>query len=152
MITIMLAAAAIQCPAVNGPAKINIDRVKDGDTFVGTCKDRFGFPEIFRLLDLDTPEKAPRAKCEAEALHAKKATEFAKDLAKRGGMTGVVVVPSKEKYGRYLASMTYTIDRKPVEWREALIDAGYAVAYDGGQKIDWCAKLNQFNLNLEGGK
>jgi micrococcal nuclease len=128
--------------ATEKPTWIEIARVKDGDTFEGTCKDRFGFPEIFRLRDLDTPEKGALAKCPEEDFHAKAATEFARNLGLSGkNKVLATVAKRKEKYGRYLSDATFYATEGEIDWREAMIKAGYALPYDGGKKADWCALL-----------
>jgi endonuclease YncB( thermonuclease family) len=136
--------ATITCdPAKPGePVWIEIKRIKDGDTFEGTCTDRFGFPEIYRIGNLDTPEKGGFAKCKRESIHAGKASGNITTWAAASEMKALVVVgKAKEKYGRYLNDAWFFADGQFLGWAQIQISDGFALPYDGGKKGDWCAIL-----------
>jgi endonuclease YncB( thermonuclease family) len=139
----IIAALVTACAVPSGGyADVSIFRVKDGDTFEGTCTDRFGFPETYRLANLDTPENGRFAKCRAEAVHAAAASAYAKQLSAQANNVARVKLPiGKEKYGRYRAQVEWFIDGRWLDWSSAMIKAGYAVSYSGGKKINWCAAL-----------
>lgn len=112
-------------------------KVLDGDTVkfeVGFLPKELGNQISVRVLGVDTPEKAPRAKCEKEAELGKKATEFTKKVV---GEAKVVDVQLKswDKYGGRVLG-TITLDGKDLT--KMLIDAGLARAYFGEKKSDWC--------------
>ncbi|UOF80291.1 nuclease-like protein [Caudoviricetes sp.] len=131
-IAILLAAAS---PAAAEAYKIN--RVIDGDT-VEIAVDFLPSPLppklSIRVLGVDTPEKAPRAKCDAEAAKAKMASEFTKSAVQ---MATVVDVQIKEwdKYGGRVLGEIY-LDSKNLA--EMLIAADLARPYKGDAKSSWC--------------
>jgi endonuclease YncB( thermonuclease family) len=128
------------CPVVSSEFPITITRVKDGDTFVGSCTDRFGKPETYRVLG-DTPEKGWLAKCPEEQAYAKKATAYAEDMVRRAGGMATGIHQGDDKYGRILVDVTLMIDGKPVNWSEEMKEQGFMIDYDGGTKSNWCEIL-----------
>jgi len=82
-----------------------IKRIIDGDTIEAELDLGFKlkFTSKFRIKDLDTPE-VYRPKSEAEKLHGKKASEFAKELLLNKQVT-IITEPVPGIYGRYLASI-----------------------------------------------
>lgn len=112
-------------------------KVIDGDTVkfeVGFLPKELGNNIAVRVLGIDTPEKAPRAKCEKEAELGKKATEFTKKVVTEAKVIDVQL-KSWDKYGgRVLGNIT--LDGKDLT--KLLIDAGLARAYFGEKKSDWC--------------
>lgn len=122
-------------PAVAEAYKIN--RVIDGDT-VEIAVD-FLPPPLppklsIRVLGVDTPEKAPRAKCDAEAAKAKMASEFTKSAVQ---MATVVDVQIKEwdKYGGRVLGYVI-LDGHSLT--DMLIEEGLARPYKGEAKSSWC--------------
>lgn len=112
-------------------------KVIDGDTVkfeVGFLPKELGNQIAVRVLGIDTPEKAPRAKCEKEAELGKKATEFTKKAVTEAKSVDVQL-KSWDKYGgRVLGNIT--LDGKDLT--KLLIDAGLARPYFGEKKSDWC--------------
>lgn len=112
-------------------------KVIDGDTVkfeVGFLPKELGNNIAVRVLGVDTPEKAPRAKCDKEAELGKKATEFTKKVVTEAKVIDVQL-KSWDKYGgRVLGNIT--LDGKDLT--KLLIDAGLARAYFGEKKSDWC--------------
>lgn len=87
-----------------------------------------------RVLGVDTPEKAPRAKCEKEAQLAEKASAFTKQKV-ASTKNIAVVLHGWDKYGgRVLGEIL--IDNKPLS--KMLVEEGLARPYDGGKKQSWC--------------
>lgn len=115
-------------------------KVIDGDTLIIEAPylpKELGNTVGIRILGVDTPEKAPRAKCEAEAEKGAAATEFTKRLV-ANARTKTIILKSWDKYGgRVLGDVL--LDGKPLS--KSLIDAKLAVAYYGGTKINWCEFL-----------
>lgn len=112
-------------------------KVIDGDTVkfeVGFLPKELGNNIAVRVLEIDTPEKAPRAKCAKEAELGKKATEFStKAVAAAKNID--VQLKSWDKYGgRVLGHIT--LDGKDLG--KMLIEAGLARPYHGEKKSDWC--------------
>ncbi len=108
-----------------------LDYVYDGDTVALDC----GSERITaRLLGFDTPE-AKDPKCAAEAAHAAKATARLRALSTAGALT--FSGHARDKYNRLLVTMK--VDGQDVAG--PMIREGLAMAYNGGTRINWCAKL-----------
>lgn len=112
-------------------------RVIDGDTVVISAKylPHPLKPQLsLRVFGVDTPEKAPRAECLAEAELAAKASAFTKSVINNA--TNIHVELQKwDKYGgRVLGDLL--IDGKSL--RNLLIENGLAREYYGTKKESWC--------------
>lgn len=109
-----------------------VDYVYDGDTIAMSCNGR---PEVTaRLQGFDTPEtKEPG--CDAELAHGALATDRLRVLVKSGEVT--IRRVGRDKYNRPLIRLD--VDGEDVG--DILIREGLAVAYRGGARIDWCARL-----------
>lgn len=112
-------------------------RVLDGDTVVIAAR---YLPEplkpelAVRVFGVDTPEKAPRAKCIAEAERGLAATAFTKQ-AVANATTVQVSIMSWDKYGgRVLGDLLLNGN----SLSKMLIDAGLARRYFGEKKESWC--------------
>jgi micrococcal nuclease len=122
-------------PAVADGYKIN--RVIDGDTVeiaVGFLPEPLPPKLSIRVLGIDTPEKAPRAKCEAEAEKAKLASAFTK-AAVASAREIDVQLKEWDKYGGRVLGYVY-LDGKSLS--ELLINEGLARPYHGEAKSSWC--------------
>ena len=87
-----------------------------------------------RVLGVDTPEKAPRAKCDVEAEHAVAASAFTK-RAIAEAKTIQIELKGWDKYGgRVLGDVI--LDGKRLS--QLLIENDYAREYWGGKKGSWC--------------
>lgn len=116
--------------------ELPIIRVVDGDTIATKV---MSMPrEIqdykIRVLGIDTPEKAPRAKCQKEAELAIKATKFTKDFIGKE-KTMMVDKCSHDKYG---GRIDCEVAIKGVSLGPELVKAGLAKPYNGGKKSSWC--------------
>jgi endonuclease YncB( thermonuclease family) len=122
-------------PAVATPYEIT--RVIDGDT-VEIAVDFLPSPLppklSIRVMGIDTPEKAPRAQCDAEADLAKKASAFTKNAVANALEVDVVIL-KWDKYGGRVLGEVY-LDHQSLA--ESLISAGLARPYKGEAKSSWC--------------
>jgi len=114
-----------------------ITRVIDGDT-VEIAVDFLPEPLppklSIRVIGIDTPEKAPRAQCDAEADLAKKASAFTKKAVAEATEIEVDIL-KWDKYGGRVLGDIY-IDRQSLA--EMLIAAKLARPYKGDAKQSWC--------------
>jgi micrococcal nuclease len=115
----------------------DITRVIDGDT-VEIAVDFLPSPLppklSIRVMGIDTPEKAPRAQCDAEAELAKKASAFTKNAVANALEIDVVIL-KWDKYGGRVLGEVY-LDHQSLS--ESLISAGLARPYKGEAKSSWC--------------
>lgn len=114
-----------------------ITRVIDGDT-VEIAVDFLPKPLppklSIRVIGIDTPEKAPRAQCEAEAKKAVEATRFTKRAVAEATKTEVYLIKWDKYGGRVLGSVVFD----GVSLSDSLIAAGLARPYKGDAKQSWC--------------
>jgi endonuclease YncB( thermonuclease family) len=131
LVALLLSAA----PAVAAPYEIT--RVIDGDT-VEIAVDFLPEPLppklSIRVMGVDTPEKAPRAQCDAEADLAKKASAFTKNAVANALEIDVVIL-KWDKYGGRVLGEVY-LDHQSLA--QSLISAGLARPYKGEAKSSWC--------------
>ena len=122
-------------PAFSTPYEIT--RVIDGDT-VEIAVDFLPSPLppklSIRVMGIDTPEKAPRAKCEAEAKKAVEATRFTQRAVAEAKEVDIHI-KSWDKYGGRVLGMV-VLDGNGLS--EMLIDAGLARPYKDEAKQSWC--------------
>ena len=114
-----------------------ITRVIDGDTVeiaVGFLPDPLPPKLSIRVLGIDTPEKAPRAKCEAEAAKAKEASAFTRAAVTKAREIDVQMTEWDKYGGRVLGHVI--IDGQSLS--DMLIRAGLARPYHGEAKSSWC--------------
>lgn len=122
-------------PALATPYEIT--RVIDGDTVeiaVDFLPDPLPPKLSIRVIGVDTPEKAPRAQCDAEADLAKKASAFTKNAVANALEIDVVIL-KWDKYGGRVLGEVY-LDHQSLA--ESLISAGLARPYKGDAKQSWC--------------
>lgn len=135
MLRVAAALVVLAAPALAEQYKIN--RVIDGDTVeisVDFLPDPLPPKLSIRVLGIDTPEKAPRAQCEAEAKKAAEASAFTKSAVALA-QTIEVEIKSWDKYGgRVLGHVL--LDGHSLS--EMLIGAGLARPYKGEAKTSWC--------------
>jgi len=119
------------------PYSYKITRVVDGDTVEFEAKFlpvELGDKLKIRILGVDTPEKAPRAKCEKEAAAGQAATDFSKK-AIANAKTLQIELKEWDKFGgRVLGDVI--VDGKSLS--KMLIDNGLARPYFGEAKKSWC--------------
>ena len=122
-------------PAFSTPYEIT--RVIDGDT-VEIAVDFLPSPLppklSIRVMGIDTPEKAPRAQCDAEAELAKKASAFTKNAVANALEVDIKIL-KWDKYGGRVLGEVY-LDHQSLA--ESLVSAGLARHYEGDAKQSWC--------------
>ncbi len=122
-------------PAFSTPYEIT--RVIDGDT-VEIAVDFLPSPLppklSIRVMGIDTPEKAPRAQCDAEAELAKKASAFTKNAVANALEVDIKIL-KWDKYGGRVLGDVY-LDHQSLA--ESLVSAGLARHYKGDAKQSWC--------------
>ena len=122
-------------PAFSTP--YDITRVIDGDT-VEIAVDFLPSPLppklSIRVMGIDTPEKAPRAQCDAEAALAKKASAFTKNAVANALEVDIKIL-KWDKYGGRVLGDVY-LDHQSLA--ESLVSAGLARHYKGDAKQSWC--------------
>jgi micrococcal nuclease len=122
-------------PALATPYEIT--RVIDGDT-VEIAVDFLPEPLppklSIRVIGVDTPEKAPRAQCDAEAALAKKASAFTKNAVANALEVDIKIL-KWDKYGGRVLGDVY-LDHQSLA--ESLVSAGLARHYKGDAKQSWC--------------
>lgn len=122
-------------PALATPYEIT--RVIDGDT-VEIAVDFLPEPLppklSIRVMGIDTPEKAPRAQCDAEAALAKKASSFTKNAVANALEVDIKILKWDKYGGRALGDVF--LDNQSLA--ESLVSAGLARHYKGDAKQSWC--------------
>ena len=114
-----------------------ITRVIDGDTLeiaVDFLPEPLPPKLSIRVMGVDTPEKAPRAQCDAEAALARKASAFTKDAVANATEIDVQIL-KWDKYGGRVLGDVY-LDHQSLA--ESLVSAGLARHYKGDAKQSWC--------------
>jgi len=86
------------------------------------------------VMGIDTPEKAPRAQCDAEAALAKKASAFTKNAVANALEVDIKIL-KWDKYGGRVLGDVY-LDHQSLA--ESLVSAGLARHYEGDAKQSWC--------------
>ena len=130
MVSVLLAAI------LSGPIPAVVVRVLDGDTVrVRATTWPHTTVEIdVRVRGIDTPEKAPRAKCAAEADLAARASAFTTAMLPVGAVVALREIDNDKYGGRVVGA----IAKDGSDLAAALIAAGLARRYDGGTKGSWC--------------
>lgn len=141
MFTRLILILVLAIPAVSqaaevfaGPFPARLVRVLDGDTIRVEIRLWFrqALTEDVRIRGIDAPERGKRARCEAEAAGAERATERLAELL-RGGPIALYDV-TREKYGRALAQ----VRAGGVDVGEVLAKEGLARRYGGERRQSWC--------------
>ena len=126
--------------AIAAPYDWVVSRVLDGDTFQTTQKFyplEVGYVKI-RLKGIDTPEKAPYAKCQYEEEMALEAGRYLNSLIPPGTYVNVTDVTADKYSGRIVANASYTVDGQVTDLSNKMINTGYAVVYDPKNRKNWC--------------
>jgi len=127
--------AVAYIPSRDNP-KCTITDIVDGDTVKITCNTR-GNPTAgsARLVGFDTPETY-RPGCPQERRKGEQAKVY---LEKRLRAAQIIAPTSlgKDRYDRALVKLE--LDGE--DMATIMVDAGLAVRYDGGRRIDWCERL-----------
>jgi endonuclease YncB( thermonuclease family) len=135
MLRVAAALVVLAAPALAEQYKIN--RVIDGDTVeiaVDFLPDPLPPKLSIRVLGIDTPEKAPRAQCEAEAKKAAEASAFTKSAVAVAQIVEIQI----EKWDKYGGRVLGHVLLDGHSLSEMLIGAGLARPYKGEAKTSWC--------------
>jgi endonuclease YncB( thermonuclease family) len=135
MLRVAAALVVLAAPALAEQYKIN--RVIDGDTVeiaVDFLPDPLPPKLSIRVLGIDTPEKAPRAECEAEAKKAAEASAFTKSAVAMAQSVEIQI----EKWDKYGGRVLGHVLLDGHSLSEMLIGAGLARPYKGEAKTSWC--------------
>ena len=127
----------VSTPAFANPYDYKVVRVVDGDTVVVEAPwqpAELGKEISLRVMGIDTPEKAGRAKCPKEAALGEKATLFAKEKIKPGQVIQVNLIGWDKFGGRIDADILLA----GKNFGQMQIEAGLARPYKGEAKSDWC--------------
>ena len=136
--TLMLVTLGVQAAPEARVYEYPVTRVKDGDTVEFEAK---WLPAplkpvlSLRVLGVDTPEKAPRAKCASEAERGERATAFTKQAIQNARRIEIELVSWDTFGGRVLGDVI--IDGKH-RLSQLLIDNQLARPYHGEAKTSWC--------------
>ena len=144
LVVLVAAVAMLSTPAWSADYAWPVVKVIDGDTVKFDASADMP-PELaklsVRLLDVDTPEKGWRAKCDEERAAGQAATGFT-EAAIEGASAIVVRDPKWGKWGgRVLADLM--LDGRSLS--DSLIGAGHGRAYDGGKRGSWCPQAESQN-------
>lgn len=123
--------------AIANPYDWKVTRVLDGDTVEFEAKFlpiELGDKLKIRVLGVDTPEKAPRAKCDKEAQAGQAATDFTKKIIANGKKIQIEIKEWDKFGGRVLGDVI--VDGSKVS--EMLIKNNLARPYFGEAKQSWC--------------
>jgi endonuclease YncB( thermonuclease family) len=119
----------------------NVEYVRnyDGDTItvnISGVHDIIGKEMPIRLAGIDTPELI--GLCPEEIKLATEARDFVTGQLSDVSTLNLLNI-ERGKYFRIIADVEY--DNKDLA--TLLLDNGFAVEYEGGERIDWCEYLNQ---------
>ena len=115
-----------------------VEKITDGDTIkLDTSRESSIINDLglsVRIYGIDTPEKAPRAKCKKENDLAKQASQFTKNII--GNKEVLIEVKKWDKYGGRVLGI---VEVSGLNIGDELIKRGLAIEYFGEKKEkDWC--------------
>jgi micrococcal nuclease len=114
--------------------------VHDGDTLT---VDAGAGPQTVRILNIDTPEMPPLAKCDGEAIAARAARQALIELAPPGSTVTLHAGERlRDKYGRILATVELPTGD---DAGQRLINDGFARPWRGHRE-PWCTLPGGLNL------
>ena len=121
-------------PTIASTPEMDIIRIVDGDTVEVLLRET-GDSTNVRLVGYDTPETF-RPGCAAErALGEEAKLVLGRALEAAGEVD--LDTQGTDKYRRLLGEIT--LDGAPLA--QVMVQAGVAVPYDGGRRINWCERL-----------
>ena len=114
-------------------------RVVDGDTL--EIANQF-LPEelklFVRMKGVDSPEKAPRAKCEKENILAQKASNYTKNSIEKAQKNRQKITFSEIKWDKYGGRIVAKVMINESDLGQELVKKGLARVYNGEKKKTWC--------------
>jgi len=91
-----------------------------------------------RIKGIDTPEKAPRAKCEKENILAQKASNYTKNSIEKAQKNHQKITFSEIKWDKYGGRIIAKVLINNSDLAQDLIKNGLGRAYYGDKKKSWC--------------
>jgi endonuclease YncB( thermonuclease family) len=120
-------------------------RVVDGDTL--EIANQFLPKELklfVRMKGIDTPEKAPRAKCEKENILAQKASNYTKNSIEKAQKNRQKITFSEIKWDKYGGRIIAKVMINESDLGQELVRNGLARIYNGEKKKSWCNNNSTF--------
>jgi endonuclease YncB( thermonuclease family) len=117
-------------------------RVVDGDTL--EIANQFLPKELklfVRMKGVDTPEKAPRAKCEKENILAQKASNYTKNSIEKAQKNRQKITFSEIKWDKYGGRIVAKVMINESDLGQELVKNGLARIYNGEKKKSWCKNI-----------
>jgi len=114
-------------------------RVVDGDTL--EIANQFLPKELklfVRMKGIDTPEKAPRAKCEKENILAQKASNYTKNSIEKAQKNRQKITFSEIKWDKDGGRLIAKVMINESDLGQELVRNGLARIYNGEKKKSWC--------------
>ena len=114
-------------------------RVVDGDTL--EIANQFLPKELklfVRMKGVDSPEKAPRAKCEKENILAQKASNYTKNSIEKAQKNRQKITFSEIKWDKYGGRIIAKVMINESDLGQELVRNGLARIYNGEKKKSWC--------------
>jgi len=114
-------------------------RVVDGDSL--EIANEFLPQELklfVRIKGIDTPEKAPRAKCEKENILAQKASNYTKNSIEKAQKNHQKITFSEIKWDKYGGRIVAKVMIDDIDLGQQLLGNGLARVYNGEKKKTWC--------------
>ena len=91
-----------------------------------------------RIKGIDTPEKAPRAKCEKENILAQKASNYTKNSIEKAQKNHQKITFSEIKWDKYGGRIVAKVMIDNNDLGQELVRRGLARVYYGEKKKTWC--------------
>ena len=120
-------------------------RIVDGDTL--EIANQFLPKELklfVRMKGVDTPEKAPRAKCEKENILAQKASNYTKNSIENAQKNRQKITFSEIKWDKYGGRIVAKVMINESDLGQELVKKGLARVYNGEKKKTWCNNNSTF--------
>jgi micrococcal nuclease len=114
-------------------------RIVDGDTL--EIANQFLPKELklfVRIKGVDSPEKAPRAKCEKENILAQKASNYTKNSIEKAQKNRQKITFSEIKWDKYGGRIIAKVMINESDLGQELVRNGLARIYNGEKKKSWC--------------
>ncbi len=138
-------ASALEIANDNRVYNWKVIRVLDGDTL--EIANEFLPQELklfVRIKGIDTPEKAPRAKCEQENILAQKASNYTKNSIEKAQKNRQKITFSEIKWDKYGGRIVAKVMIDKNDLGQELVRKELARIYNGEKKKTWCNNASTF--------
>jgi micrococcal nuclease len=132
-------ASALEIANDNRVYNWKVLRIVDGDSL--EIANEFLPQELklfVRIKGIDTPEKAPRAKCEKENILAQKASNYTKNSIEKAQKNHQKITFSEIKWDKYGGRIVAKVMIDNNDLGQELVRKGLARVYNGEKKKTWC--------------